>query len=114
MVTVTEALPGAVTVAGLTRQPGVSTGSEGVTVQVRSTVPPKPPPEPTVTLVAELPPGGTASGEKGARSNVKLWANADDGKARSAARIASAMRLARPALGLNLDRMGLGRKDFEA
>lgn len=112
VVTVTEALPGAVTLDGLTRQAGVSVRVEGTTVQDKLTTPPNPPPEPTVTLVAELPPGGTAGGEKGAKSNVKLWANADEGKATSTARMASATRLARPIVSMNLGCKGLGRDDF--
>ncbi len=82
-----EALPGTVTVAGLTRQLGGSIKpAVGVTAQLRSTVPLKPFDSPTVMMEAEVPPWDTAGGENDAACRVKLpWAEAADGKASTVA-----------------------------
>ena len=98
VVIVAEAVPGAVTVAGLTTHAGGSVKVPGVTAQLRLTVPLKPLIAPTVIFEAEVPPAVTASGENGAACKVKLpCANAADGKARQAANRQST---AKPARGL--------------
>ena len=86
VVIVAEAMAGAVTVAGLTVQTGMSTivVVVDVTVQAKSTVPVKLS-TPTVMLVEDVPPGDTALGLRGSAARVKVWAEAD-GKARSAAK----------------------------
>ena len=83
-----EALPGTVTVAGLTRQLGGSvTPVVGVTWQVRSTVPLNRVVVPTVMMEAEVPPWDTAGGENDDACRVKVpWAKAADGKASKAIR----------------------------
>jgi hypothetical protein len=91
VVMVADAMAGAVTVAGLTVQTGMSTivVVVDVIVQARSTVPVKLS-TPTVMLVEDVPPGDTALGERGSAARVKVWAEAT-GKARSAAKRHRAM-----------------------
>ena len=61
------------TVAGLTVQTGGSVVTcDEVTWQVRSTVPLKPGSVVTVMVEEEVPPGATASGERGEDSRLKF------------------------------------------
>ena len=95
VVIVAEALAGAFTVAGLTVQAGGSVKVEGITWQLRLTVPVKPPTDPTVTIADEVPSGGTATGENAVASRVKLCAVAAVGRLKSAANRQRAARLLR-------------------
>lgn len=85
VVIVAEALAGAFTVAGLTAQAGGSVKVVGVTWQVRFTVPVKPATDPTVMSADEVPSGGTATGENAEASRVKVCADAETGRLKSAA-----------------------------
>jgi hypothetical protein len=101
VVIVAEALAGAFTVAGLTAHAGGSVKVDGITWQLRLTVPVKPPTDPTVTIADEVPSGGTATGENAVASRVKLCADAEIGKLKSAANRQRAARLARAPRRLN-------------
>ena len=90
-----EALAGAFTVAGLTAQAGGSVKVDGNTWQVRLTVPVNPPTEPTVTVADEVPSGGIATGVKADASRVKLCAEAEIGRLKSAASRQRAARMTR-------------------
>jgi hypothetical protein len=63
-------------------QAGGSEKVVGVTWQLRLTVPVKPP---TVTMADEVPSGGTATGENAEASTVRVCADAETGKLKSAA-----------------------------
>ena len=103
VVTVAEALAGAVTVAGLTVHAGGSVKVVGMTWQLRLTVPVNPLTDPTVTAADEVPSGGIATGENVEVSKVKLWAEAEIGRLNRAANRQRAARLARAPRWMNVD-----------
>ena len=115
---VADALAGGVTVAGLTVHTGGSTVdcADGVTWQVKSTVPVNPGSVVTEIVVDEVPPGATASGESGEASRLKFCADADDNSVRETATKHSATRLACRArknrMKLSFDNPGCDDSDF--
>jgi hypothetical protein len=106
-VIVADALAGGVTVAGLMLHAGGSVAAcpadDGVTWQLRSTVPLKPLSVPTVMFADDVPPGGTAFSEREGACRVKVWADAADGNVRSAVHRHRTASPAGPPRTMNLD-----------